>query len=149
MIIASSRKTFVSTFGVSVALSCFFVLGLLLDNRASFEGAGHLGKALNVPLTPKTTAVVLVSLLCTAIPFLVHRAVRLVYSMPYSETPDYRIHQLIHPIAVFFQLWAMTVTPSSDAQTRGDILWTKAFLIYLGLILIAMVYLSSPYGHAT
>ena len=72
--------------------------------------------------------------------------------MPYSGTPDRGVHlliRLIHPINVFFELWTMTIHRPEDRQMRSDVLFTKALLLYLLLILVAMIYLSAPYGRAS
>jgi hypothetical protein len=137
---------------VSVALYGLFLAGVLLDTRSTFGHAGDVAALLDLSLAPKTTAIVLVTLLCSAIPFLAARMVRLMYSVSWRATVDNRMRFLfffIHPIMVFFELWSMTADLTLNRSIRRDVLFTKAFLFYLLMILIALVYLSGPYGTAS
>jgi hypothetical protein len=84
-------------------------------NRQPVISGNHLANELHLSLTPRGSALLLVSLLCTRLPFLARRAIRLVYSMPYSERPNQGMHRLlnlIHPISVFFNLWTLTTPPA-------------------------------------
>ncbi len=104
--VVSSRKNFVSTLVVSLALFALLLVGLLLDDRATFGGADQIAKALHLSVTSKTAAIWFLSLLSTVIPFLAHRAIRLAYSVHNSDAAHpgtQGIHQLLHPIYLFLQ----------------------------------------------
>ena len=138
----------IPTLAITGTCAAFLLLVTISDDRSTYANAEMLASRIGIfDISPQLIAVGTVIFCLIPLPFFAYRTVRLCNRA--SSSRSYTTNTaLLHPIAAFLFLFALTFTSDSDKHLREYATYTRVFLAYLFVMLVFSAWLGFPYRNA-